>query len=1090
MENKILIKSEKFSRNTLANLDSRDATLWIHDLPVNTDRRAAVASFLSLPWRLVLFDGHDRSLIGEVEAASGVEDKLARKRGLVQIIDSDPTRIILPPRCLPIYLLDGRNNSGAISSFEHRVRRMTMLEEFRRSTTRELVIMSAGNNPIPEELSELWSADYRAHLTFVSDVLSAESDIQQWLNITSNIATATLVQASPFDVIEDALSQYHEVYPEDRTIIRMHDSHGKLHKVDVSIADEPERPILDSYTLIQERDLTSLMPDELTRDEFVNFFRGSDSSWRPYASGLPWIRNPQCKERLRKSLQRLDRFGSDENCIAYIVSEPGAGGTTLARALAWECARDGYTVLIAKSYPFIPDSLPIENYLTRVNRLFTEQSSNEYVVSDLKSENKPIKDDNNSDRHFETPAIIVFDVVHWQNHEIEFIQFRNQLARSGRSVCLLVVTGPLLGLPLEGSVFKKIAELNHAVELSDALRLGTHLNNFLKYYGREKTETEWNKFYNEHTTRYLDGIAAFWVTLSFWIQGQYDLSESIQQWIYTAFKEQEDDPLIQHAILQIAALSTERLPLAQALLPKSTRRWPVWQLLEDRQTSLTRLGLIRLFAQGEWHWAIVHDILGRLLINALFYDYPMRDALGFSKAIDAENLRFLILKKISENQRLGERGYRAIGESFAQDIFKIDPSIGKISFNRFWREVLDTLDKMPKLLRDTSRAFRHHSAISRRRIAKLDPKYYDLTDADRISLLERAINDINYGLNEIPYEVGSDPDLNLLNSLAHAYFDLAEVEMSVGTSNSRITELKKLANEATLRAYRESPNNSFTIETYVRSLLQNARDIPESAVANCVTALGTLYSAQHANIENSRKMQLERLADQALEILLHQTLGKVQTDEPKNAIDVLVQAWRILAENKSTGRAWSLDDVPPEKQERALKVLAHPSGRDNLQILHLQYDLTCNFSPNNYRRQIELLEPLQLSEYWMSPQLKLEYAILLFQAGRAKEGDRAFQSLRRLWQTSEIFVHVPERLRWLRNPDDATLQVVKAIIGPEYGTRAFASVREFANVRVPLRPEEHGFSNLQPGLSFSCFVSFGHNGPFLRPLSAKPSSLE
>ena len=181
----------------------------------------------------------------------------------------------------------------------------------------------------------------------------------------------------------------------------------------------------------------------------------------------------------------------------------------------------------------------------------------------------------------------------------------------------------------------------------------------------------------------------------------------------------------------------------------------------------------------------------------------------------------------------------------------------------------------------------------------------------------------------------------------------------------------------------------------------------------------------------------------------------------------------------------------PDKQEKALKILTHPSGKGNMQILHLQYDLTCNCHPYDYKKQLEFLEPLRLSEYWMSPQLKLEYAILLFQTGRANEGDKAFQSLRRLWQTSEQFVHVPERLRWLRIPDNSTTpQVVKATTGPEYGTRAFAAVREFANARVPFRPEEHGLADSRPGLSLSCYVSFGHNGPFLRPLSAKPPSIE
>ena len=52
---------------------------------------------------------------------------------------------------------------------------------------------------------------------------------------------------------------------------------------------------------------------------------------------------------------------------------------------------------------------------------------------------------------------------------------------------------------------------------------------------KQRESWQWDRFYQEHTVRYLEGIAAFWVTLSFWIQGQYDISESVQEWMYRSF---------------------------------------------------------------------------------------------------------------------------------------------------------------------------------------------------------------------------------------------------------------------------------------------------------------------------------------------------------------------------------------------------------------------------------------------------------------------------------------------------------------------------------------------------------------------------
>lgn len=54
---------------------------------------------------------------------------------------------------------------------------------------------------------------------------------------------------------------------------------------------------------------------------------------------------------------------------------------------------------------------------------------------------------------------------------------------------------------------------------------------------------------------------------------------------------------------------------------------------------------------------------------------------------------------------------------------------------------------MPRSLRDTSRVFRHHVAISRRRIAVLNEDLFGVTAQDKISLLNQAINDINFALS-------------------------------------------------------------------------------------------------------------------------------------------------------------------------------------------------------------------------------------------------------------------------------------------------------------------------------------------------------
>jgi hypothetical protein len=122
--------------------------------------------------------------------------------------------------------------------------------------------------------------------------------------------------------------------------------------------------------------------------------------------------------------------------------------------------------------------------------------------------------------------------------------------------------------------------------------------------------------------------------------------------------------------------------------------------------------------------------------------------------------------------------------------------------------------------------------------------------------------------------------------------------------------------------------------------------------------------------------------------------------------------------------------------------------------------------------------------------LRLEYAILLYQNSRADEGDRIFRILRSIWRKGEDFVQVPARLRWLLVFDGSDVQIVNAVTGSDSGNKAMARVQEFNNVQVPFRPEEFSIREPKPGFPLVCIVSFGHNGAFLRPVTARPHKID
>ena len=1084
MLEKNLIRIDRLTDSLFSALETRDVVLWIREIPKDTVSTAELVAFLGLPWRLIVSEEYNKEVIDALQGSAQLSDPLTRKRGFVQIIDNDPSRIPLPERCLPLYLLNGRTNSQNAASYENRLRHATMIESIRRSAPREILVIANGAEPIPEGLTDLWSSGFRSFITFISSESTAVDLVDKWVHEREGVTIASFLSQSAATSVREIIDRYQSTYPEERRVIRRRDLNGVAHKIDITNADEPERPVLDFYELIEERELVPFMPSELPESEFVSFFKDPTSSWKPYAAGVPWIRDAEATGKFSELLRRLDSSGAEENCIAYVMAESGSGGTTFARTIAWHFAQKGYPALVARPIPFVPDALPIANYLTRIHVAFQAQSIQPSERSaDSRTGEGP-------QRRYETPWVIVFDTLHWQFRDTELIRFRNEMEKAGRPVCILVVAG--LSLPISfyiGSHFKKLAELNHAMQLEDARDLGAHLNKFLKNYpGKVREVSQWEYFYREHSIRYLEGLATFWVALSFWIQGHYDLSESIQEWIYRCFKENAVDPLIKDAVLRIAALSSERLPMPESLLPSSQAKWPISQLLDDARQSLSALGLVRFSSDGEKYWALVHDILGRLLINALFYDFPQRAELGFGEAKDIEQLRFMLLRKTSQEPLLGERAYRSIGEDFATTIFKIDPDHGNSNFVPIWRDVLAALDAMPRGLRDTSRLFRHHCAVSRRRIAHLDERFYGVDAPGKVALLKAAVDDIKYALDFIDYSPGSESNVNLLNSLANAYIDLANVEVLIGASRERLAELRKLANDATRQAYAESPTNSFVVETYVKNLLQSARSDHEHAVEQSVEALGILFSAMSLDEAQYRASQLGNLSSQALDILLQHTSEGTEEIEPTKAVDVLVQAWRSLVAGSEVPTL-DLSALPPVNRENALRCLEHPVGRGNIQVIRLTYELVCANQPSEYARQLELLEQLIATDLGIAPQLRLEYGILLFQNRREQEGSRVFRELRQIWRESEHFVFVAERLRWLRDTDPAALRTVNATIGSESGIRAVGRVLDFGAVQVPFRPEEFGFRDLTMGMRFACHVSFNHNGPFLRPVTAGPKEI-
>lgn len=1060
-----IIRLDTFPSHLLAHLDARDAAVWVLEPFIAEAGGELAAQVMKLPWRLVLSESSDPELVRALESAEDVAEPLVRRRGFVQVIDTNPADVTLPPHCLPVYLLTGRDPTASRGGLAAMTRRFTMLDALRRLEVKELVILAGGGTALPRELSDLWTDGLRTLITVVSDATGAQAELEAWREDRSFGATAAFIPAPSAQFCSDFLEAYLSSFATERYVLRIRDDKGEITKIDVTSLDDPEYPLLSNYELLQDADLHPLQPNDLTLDETQGFFQNAGASWRPYAAGMPWRKDDRPLQALRAILRRLDREGAEANRIAYIGSESGAGGTTLMRMLAWTAAQDGYPTLLARSAPFKPKALEIASYMTR-------------IISTQRSLGKE-----QTERHYEVPWLLVFDHMHWEGRLDELRSFLRELELFGRAVCALVVTGPYTDpILLDNRRFVRVANLSHEVEADDALSLGKHLNKYLAPHGPIRTDEEWRGFYAASALDARRGIAAFWIALSFWLQRQFDMKETIQSWIYRQFKEKVQAPDVRRAILDIAALSTERSPLPEALLPR-TVDWPVSQKLEDIRKEVPALALARISREGDRYWVLAHDVIGRYLLNALFYDQEARANSGFADAQSPEHLRFLALRHLSALPALGVNANREIAEEFAVSIFKIDPDHGHANFALFWREVLDALDSMPKNLLATSRSFRHHTAISRRRISK-QKETFPMEPAERVALLERAVKDIRYALENIPASTDGEPDINLYNSLSHAYQDLAEEEITVGAPIWRIGQLQALAHEATQRAYRLDPDNSFVTESYARSLISDAFMHPELAIANAVEVLNIVYAAMARDASGQRHFNLGKLADKAIDLVLENASPSVVATDPTNEIDALVRAIYTLASGVARFEGMLLSDFPQPNRVRAEESFAETILQGNPQAVRMRYSLRCLNEPRDFPGQLELLQSLQGGSTVFSPQMRLELALLLQQCNRHHEAERLFRELRRLWREGDHYVEVPSRLRWLMTGDGQTARQVSARIMVKGEFRQVVKVREMQDIEVPFRPQEFGQHDFRPGTTIRGLISFSHNGPFLRPTTA------
>jgi hypothetical protein len=1082
----------------------RDAALWIGTTFSASSADVSSATLLSdLPWKMVLIEDS-----GDIcSKISGTHNRqFEYLRGHKIPFASGITDISFPAKSVPLFFLNGRTDAiemeqrpEALGKRSREFRRASMFEELVRSGVKNLVVLPGAMDSLGELLGDIVE-EMRPHVVALAPTAAQEAILRQWSEKRPGATSVTICRGNLAEMVQQIARSIQSRISTDRLILRVRDPRSdSIQLMDCTGSAPLDSPIFDDFTVLEERHIATVADDALLVEEIDSFFarsgdESSDSYWRPFAAGLPFERDDgSAGRKLLATLSALRTSSNAEVKTLVVESEPGAGGTTTARALALLAARQGYPTLVARTASAPPNAEILSTFLSAVGKFAQDQWRMESESKALVSEKSLVTLDSATP----FPWLVVFDIEHWQGREELLPRFIQILRKYGHRAALVLVREASVYAQLPTRSSRLFDEpLSHEMNQSDVERLGKHLNRFLEPVGHARSLEHWYEFWKGNALipepgmmGVSDHVASFWVTLEFWLRKQLNLGESIQQWLYTGFLEANyrGKPLIREAriaVLMIAAMSVERAHLPEQCLPiVEAEQDPLSFQLTETAHLVPALGLVRRKTAIGHSWGIAHVPLARHLLEAASEDVSLLQVLGVDKEIGSVQLRLHLLSLILKSKVLAQKRFRDLAVRFAQSILKLDRA-GNQEFARYWRDVFNALYAADPVLWNVSRAFNHHVSISRRRVAVDNEFFPDKTPSDKLRLLEDAVSDLEYALSVDRVE-GDDTDLNLLNSLARACQDLSSLLESENADPARVSALRARELDCLQQAEHLNPSNSFVLETSARSLLVRAKTEPQNAIKNACAALQKISVARRLEGAGERNFRLDELTEHAYEILALVSDAELSSLRIANhAVAAMIAAWLHLRRDSQ----WSVVAIansPGPNVEAAISELSDvPSMQRDWPLNRLLYDLVAIQHPTDFERQLSILQTLEGTPA-MQIQLRLERAILFYMIGAFERGRREFSDVRIALSNSEAIVDVPRRLGWYFKPGttDRAICDGRVVRPPPSWNKHALEVAQLGHTIVIFNPLDFGYQSLPIGNQRKCMIGFNFRGPYAVPTS-------
>lgn len=1083
---------------------SRDAAVWVglRAADVRDEGiRHALGQLAGLPWNLILIEDTAAAVASVVTG-----DQEPRSRGVRghRIPIAGPVAdLSFPEKSIPVLFLNGREDGHspterpeAGGANKRLLRRLGMLEELANRSVRTLVLVPSPSDDLESVLSET-IAELRPHVVAFSPTEPQIGALRAWADRRPGPVSITVCTQRLQTLAQELSEHINRRVPSDQLRLRV-----KLQPeappvvVDCSAAVPTESPALASFMVLKDSDLSPISEDALSPDEIDGFFSRtaddeSEAFWRPYAAGLPWPRdNGTSFNRLIDRLEKVRASAPGTVSVVSVDTESGAGGTTASRMLALHAARAGYPTLVARTGVELASPDITSAFLFAVSNAIRE--SIDGPTETAEPQVTPAPDEGGGP----VPWLLVLDSEHWINSEEIVASYVRVLKRFAHRVVVMLVRETTdrgdLSIPVS-RLFE--GPLTHELSQQAVESLGQHLNRYLRHIGRDQSLSQWQSFWAENslapeagTLGVAETTSSFWVALEFWLRRQLSLGESIRRWLYQRFLDaryrgRSLSTATRRTLLTIAALSLERTHLPEQLLPvPEPDEDPLSAQLSSLLIEVPALGLLRRRTERSSVWGIAHLPLAQHLLDGATEDPDLLAQLGVSPGTTSVRLRIKLLAEFARNESLGQERYRPLALRFAQSIFKLERT-GHQEFARYWRDVLNALFGMPEVLWDTSRAFIHHVAISRRRVAVDDDLFSDRSEVERARLLEEAVGDLEYALS---LDKGDDDerDLNILNSLARACQDFAAYLRRTGGSDERIKVLEEREIECLQQAEQLNPTNSHVLETSARGYVLAAQREPSSAARSLCAALQRISTARSLDSAAERRQRLDELTQQAFDGLMQLSdddLDRLRTSNP--SVAAMSMAWRLLRRADSSGTV-TIADTQGDDVAQALEVLdAVPPKQREWVLSRLLYDLVAIQRPYDFARQLQILRSLEGTPA-MHLQMRLERAILLHQTGSHPTAEQEFRDIRRELAESEAIIDVPKRLAWFLKTGSAERAICDGKVVPPPGNwrRHAMRVVQLGNTVIGFDPLDFGVDRMPPGRVLKCVVGFNVRGPYARPV--------